>query len=190
MSAPKSLGELKRWPSLNLSAKTFLSLIGLGIPAFGFGGLLLWAATSAPRFAWVFSPSQYPWQLWVLMLCGSLATAGGVGDWLFHRCFVTVGPQEHKSHLMALLTGGVPVFVMMLAASALKENAWLLLPIIGWVLYTAALICYDEFVFHRRRCTPIETLFHRLLVFGNGAAWMAWMHWCFVSDRGILYASA
>ena len=58
----------------------------------------------------------------------------------------------------------------------------LLLPIIVVALFTATLICYDEFVFHRKRCGVYETLLHRLLVFGNGVAWLAWMHWCFVRE--------
>jgi hypothetical protein len=45
------------------------------------------------------------------------------------------------------------------------------------------MICYDEFVFHRKRCGRYETMLHRLLVFGNGIAWLAWMHWCFVRER-------
>ena len=165
------------------------SLIGLGAPALGFGAALIWAASRYERFAWILTPSQYPWQIWVLIFSGTLATAGGLGDWIFHRRYVTVGPKEHHSHLLALLTGGLPVFILMLIASALRDPSPLLLPIIAWVLYTAALICYDEFVFHRRRCTPIETLFHRLLVFGNGAAWMAWMHWCFVYKGGAYVAA-
>jgi hypothetical protein len=56
-----------------------------------------------------------------------------------------------------------------------------LLPAIVVVLFIATLICYDEFIFHRRRCRPLETVLHRVLVFGNGAAWLAWAHWCFVA---------
>jgi hypothetical protein len=55
-----------------------------------------------------------------------------------------------------------------------------LLPVLIVLLFTVTLICYDEFIFHRRRCRRLETVLHRLLVFGNGTAWLAWAHWCFV----------
>ena len=112
----------------------FYSLIGLGAPALGFGLALMWAASRYERFAWILEPSQYPWQIWVLILSGTLATAGGIGDWIFHRRYVTVGPKEHHSHLLALLTGGLPVFVLMIIASALSDPSPLLLPIILTVL--------------------------------------------------------
>jgi hypothetical protein len=40
---------------------------------------------------------------------------------------------------------------------------------------------YDEFVFHRR-CGRFETFTHRLLTCGNGLAFLAWTHWCFVRE--------
>jgi hypothetical protein len=43
------------------------------------------------------------------------------------------------------------------------------------------MICYDEFVFHRR-CRRFETFTHRLLTCGNGLAFLAWSHWCFVRE--------
>ena len=45
-------------------------------------------------------------------------------------------------------------------------------------------ISYDEFVFHRR-CGPFERVTHRLLTFGNGLAFLAWAHWCFVRQAGL-----
>ena len=57
-----------------------------------------------------------------------------------------------------------------------------IIPIIGVALWTTALICYDEFVFHRQRCSTHETWLHRMTVFGNGAAWLAWVHYCFVAE--------
>ena len=53
------------------------------------------------------------------------------------------------------------------------------------LIFTVVLICYDEFLFHRR-CGRFETLMHRLLTFGNGLAFLAWVHWCFV--RGVGHA--
>jgi hypothetical protein len=43
------------------------------------------------------------------------------------------------------------------------------------------MICYDEFVFHRR-CGWFESFTHRLLTCGNGLAFLAWAHWCFVRE--------
>ena len=93
-----------------------------------------------------------------------------------------MGRPEHQSELAALAGGGVPLFGLMTAASIVPRPQVLLLPVLVVVLFTTVMICYDEFVFHRKRCGAYETLLHRLLVFGNGIAWLAWMHWCFVRE--------
>ncbi len=166
--------------------RDFYSLFALLVPAVLFGVGLLYLSHADARFAWFRSPSLYPWELWTLIICGSIATIGGIADWTYHRIFVAAGPKERKSHFLALATGGVPLALLMCWASIAANPLQLLLPIIVVVLYTSTLICYDEFVFHRKRCKAFETLTHRLLVFGNGFAWLAWMHWCFV--RGGLNA--
>ncbi len=160
-----------RWP---------LSLAALFLPGALFGlGLLL--VRGHPRFAWLSSVALFPWELWVLLTCGIVATIAGILDWRYHRSGKTVvGAAEHRSELLALAGGGVPLFGLMAAASVMPRPQVLLLPILLVVLFTAAVICYDEFVFHRKRCATYETLLHRLLVFGNSIAWLAWMHWCFV----------
>jgi hypothetical protein len=94
-----------------------------------------------------------------------------------------VGRKERNCELLALAGGGVPMFVLMSAASLGQQPARFLVPVIVVLLFTVTLICYDEFIFHRRRCRRMETVLHRLLVFGNGAAWLAWAHWCFVAER-------
>ena len=154
-------------------APLFLPVIGM-IAALGLGSRL------HPAFKWAAHPLQYPPELWIVILSGLVATLGGVGDWLFHRVFQSVGPAEHHSHLLALATGGAPLFALMAFASVAENPTHWLLPIIVLVVYTTVLICYDEFVFHRRRCLPVETLLHRMIVFGHGTAWLAWMHWIFV----------
>jgi hypothetical protein len=156
------------------------TLAALFLPAALFGvGLLLFR--DQPRFAWLASPLLFPWELWALMLCGSLATVAGILDWRYHRSGKTVvGAAEHRSELIALAGGGVPLFGLMAVATVLERPQVLLLPILLVVLFTAAVICYDEFVFHRKRCRSYETLLHRVLVFGNGLAWLAWVHWVFV----------
>lgn len=161
-------------------ARDLVGLLSMLAPPIGLGAMLLLAYSSWPRFAWLAHPALYPWELWCLVVFGTIATLAGAGDWLFHRMYVTVGPAEHRSHVLALASGGVPLFALMVIASALQRPPLLLVPIIVVAFYTAALICFDEFVFHRHRCSRLETLLHRLLVFGNGIAWLAWMNWCFV----------
>jgi hypothetical protein len=73
----------------------------------------------------------------------------------------------------------------MLLASCSTTPTNYLLPVLVCAIYTIVLICYDEFLFHWKRCRTLETILHRLLVFGNGLAWLAWMHWCFV--RGMTH---
>jgi hypothetical protein len=159
---------------------SFVSLGLLLAPAVCFLGVLWLFKRMSPRFAWVNDVSRYPWQFWAIGLFGIIATLGGAGDWLFHKVYVTVGPKEHHSHLLALATGGV-VFLLMAAASVVDQPLLWLLPIITVLLVTVTLICYDEFAFHIRRCKPFETRLHRMLVLGNGAAFLCWLHWIFVS---------
>jgi hypothetical protein len=163
-----------------IRAKDFVSLGSMFAPGVMFVVALAVAHAFDGRFAWLATPVRYPWEFWVLAACGTVATAGGLGDWLFHRTYVAVGPHEHRAHVLALASGGLPLFFLMAAASVLASPLVLLVPVLVVVLYMTALICFDEFAFHRHRCTPLETLLHRLLVFGNGVAWLAWTHWCFV----------
>ncbi|MGH7173429.1 MAG: hypothetical protein ACRELG_24355, partial [Gemmataceae bacterium] len=159
------------------------TLLALFVPGtlFGVGLFLL---REDPRFAWLAHPSAYPWELWLLGVCGAIATTAGLADWRYHRSGAAViGGPEHRSELVALAGGGVPLFVLMSIASLLARPVLLLIPVLIVVLFTTVMICYDEFVFHRKRCGRYETLLHRLLVFGNAAAWLAWMHWCFVRER-------
>jgi hypothetical protein len=160
-----------------------LALVALSLPGLLFGlGLVL--VRDNPRFSWLASVGLYPWEFWVLLTCGTAATVAGGLDWTYHRSGKTViGRAEHHSELVALAGGGLPLFVLMAAASVASRPQPLLIPVILVVLFTAVMICYDEFVFHRKRCGRYETLLHRLLVFGNGLAWLAWMHWCFVREQ-------
>jgi len=134
------------------------------------------------RFAWLGDIRAYPWELWAIAACGTAATFGGVLDWRFHRSGETVvGGREHRAHLWALAGGGVPLFFMMAAASISPRPARLLVPVLVILIYTVVMISYDEFVFHRR-CGRFETFSHRLLTCGNGLAFLAWAHWCFVRE--------
>ena len=176
MASPKDLStkRRRRYP---------LTLIALFVPA-GVFVLELFLVRHHPRFAWLASLSDYPWEFWAIAVCGTIGTGAGLADWSYHRSGkTTIGAPEHHSELLALAGGGVPLFVLMSAASVIARPEWLLIPVIVVVLFITVLICYDEFVFHRKRCGRYETLLHRLLVFGNGLAWLAWMHWCFVRER-------
>ena len=157
-----------------------LAMLG---PAAGFAVLLVLASHTA-RFDWLTHLMSWPWELWTIGGCGTLATVGGVLDWRHHRSGATaVGRAEHRAHVAALAGGGLPLFALMAAASAsVRPQDWLL-PIIVVVLFTTVLVCLDEFRYHRR-AGRFETLTHRLLVFGNLAAWLAWMHWVYVRSAG------
>lgn len=160
-----------------------LTLGSLLAPGALFAACLALAHAVSGEFAWLGSPRLYPWELWAVAAFGVLATAGGLGDWWYHRRHARVGSAEHRGHLLALATGGIPMFLLMVGASLSERPSRWLLPILAVLIYTVVLICHDEFVFHRRRCGALETLFHRLLVLGNGTAWLSWMHWCF--SRGV-----
>lgn len=154
----------------------FASLIFLFAPAFGFGWALF-HVSNRPGFEWIIQ-GPWPWQLRVVAACGTAATAAGALDWWYHRAIAkcAISAKERRCELLALAAGGAPVFALMLGASASVHPLHWLMPVLVFVLLTTALICYDEFIFHRKRCQRFETVLHRVLVFGNGAAWLAWAH--------------
>ncbi len=146
-------------------------------------GVALVALSREPRFAWLAEPSRYPWELWAVALAGTTATGAGIADWLYHRTAgVRVGPNEHKAEFLALAGGGLPLFLLMCAASVARRPQVFLLPVLVVLMGTVVLICYDEFVFHRRRCGRFEALLHRTLLAGHAAAFLAWAHFCFVRE--------
>ncbi|MCI1186567.1 hypothetical protein MON38_03995 [Hymenobacter sp. DH14] len=167
---------------MNLSVKAsrnYLALVLLFIPALAFAGLLVttdWARLGvSARFPFL------PWQFWLMAVAGSLATYGGVADWRYHRnpLNMQLSSRERDAEAFALGAGGLPMFgLMWLAMTSPQPTRWLV-PIVVVLLYTVVAICYDEFVFHRKRCGPVETRYHRLLVFGNGVAWLAWFEFIF-----------
>ncbi len=167
-------------PGNRLLKSSPVSLIALLVPAMGMAIALGWGFTK-PEFHWLVK-GHWPWQLWILIISGTAATLAGIGDWLYHRLMAkcAISRKERRCELLALAGGGIPVFLMMLMASVSARPLQWLLPVIVTVLFTSALICYDEFIFHRKRCQKFETSLHRVLVFGNGIAWLAWAHWCFV----------
>lgn len=170
-------------PTRERQLKSWRSLVALFAPGIGFACGLGWLASQggAP-WAWLRTPPTWPWELWAIAVAGLLGTLGGCADWAWHRWVVkcAIGPAERRCELLAMAAGGGPLFLIMAAASvSARPLAWML-PAVVLVMATTAMICYDEFVFHRKRCRWLETLLHRVLVFGQGAAWLAWAHWCFV----------
>ncbi len=155
------------------------ALLALLVPAILFPVGLI-ALPCEARFAWLSGPAEFPWEFWAVALFGSVATAAGIADWRIHRSGATVvGVREHRAHTAALGLGGLPLFLLMAAASLSPRPVRLLLPVLVVLMLTVAIVCYDEFRFHRR-CGRAEAIMHRALTFGNGIAFLAWAHWCFV----------
>jgi hypothetical protein len=122
-----------------------------------------------------------PYQFWGIGFFGTIATIGGVLDWKYHRnpLNMKIPKKERDAEAAALGLGGVPMFVLMWVAMMIEKPNALLIPILIALIYTVVAISYDEFVFHRKRCTWKETVYHRMLVLGNGIAWLCWVHFIF-----------
>lgn len=182
-AAPDNVPDGVKPGRRRLSRHGASALVAMLVPAV-LCPLGLFLLRNDPRFAWLADFRRYPWELWALAGCGTVATIGGTLDWLFHRSGeTTVGRREHRAHLLALAGGGIPLFVLMALASVSPRPSRFLVPVLVVLIFTVVLICYDEFVFHRR-CGRFEVLTHRLLTFGNGLAFLAWAHWCFAGGAG------
>ena len=130
-------------------------------------------------------PVQWPVAFWCMAITGGVATIAGVLDWRFHRVGGRrVPPAEHRAELAALSLG-VPLFALMATASIVADPHPWLLPIVAVALVMAGFIVFDETRFHRA-CGTYETVLHRLLVGGNGIAFLAWLSWCFAQDSRAL----
>jgi hypothetical protein len=132
------------------------------------------------RFAWLASPRTFRWEIWAIGAFGGIATFAGFLDHRLHvKLGAKVGPKERKVELAALVLGGVPLFVLMAIATWTHASV-LLLPVVAQTVFVAVLVAYDEVRFHLHRCGRWETFLHRVLVFGQAGALLAWMHLCFV----------
>ncbi len=160
--------------------RPYLSLFLLFIPALLFGILLL-AYRNHPKLAFSHTFPFVPWQFWAIGVFGTIATLGGVLDWRFHRnpLNMKIPQKERDAEAAALGLGGVPMFILMWSAMMSNEPRHFLIPILLVLIYTVVAISYDEFVFHIKRCGKLENIYHRMLVFGNGLAWLAWFDFIF-----------
>ena len=87
--------------------------------------------------------------------------------------------KERDAEAKALGLGGLPMFFLMWLSMMSTKPSNYLIPILLVLIYTIVAICYDEFVFHIKRCEKVETRYHRMLVVGNGIAWLAWFHFIY-----------
>jgi len=160
--------------------RAYLSLILLFIPAVLFG-LLLFVFKDNAKLQIVGSFPYLPWQFLAITLFGVIATVGGVLDWRFHRnpLNMKIPKKERAAEAAALGLGGIPMFLLMWFAMISSNPTNYLIPILIVLIYTVVAISYDEFVFHIKRCGNLENTYHRMLVFGNGIAWLSWFHFIY-----------
>lgn len=159
-----------------------LGLATLLLPGTAFVcGLVL--VSGRPGYVDLADPSTVPWTLWTIGVAGTIALFAGLLDLHYH---VTgkriVSKRERHGELVALGLGGAPLLVLMMLASVAESPARLLTPIVIVLGFTVVMVCLDEFVYHRKSCTPYEATLHRVIVFGNGTAFLAWFHW--LTNRG------
>lgn len=160
--------------------RQYLSLVLLFIPAILFTFLLLLFKEN-PKLRIGEAFPYLPWQFLIIAVFGITATIGGILDWKFHRdpLNLKIPKKERDAEAQALGLGGIPMFILMWFAMISSHASNFLIPILIVLIYTVAAICYDEFVFHIKRCGKIENFYHRMLVFGNGIAWLAWFHFIY-----------
>jgi hypothetical protein len=162
--------------------RDYLSLLLLFCPAVLFGILLLLYKQNLKLKISAHFP-YLNWQFFAIGLFGIIATIGGVLDWKYHRnpLHLKIPKKERAAEALALGLGGIPMFLLMWFAMLSSHPASFLIPILIVLIYTVVEISYDEFVFHIKRCGKLETRYHRMLVFGNGLAWISWFHFIYCS---------
>lgn len=160
--------------------RKYISLLFLFVPTILFAILVyVYRESSVLQIEHTFP--YLPWQFLVLIFFGSIATTGGILDWRFHRKVLgmKMSKKERRAEAIALGLGGIPMFIVMSLATLSPKPIIYLIPIIIILIFTVVMISYDEFVFHTKRCGKLETIYHRMLVFGNGIAWLAWLHFIY-----------
>lgn len=171
-----STTEVPRRRFVPLWESTF-GMITLLLPGIAF----VWGLTRVsglPGYVDLSDWRAVPVSLWIIALGGTTATIAGLLDLHYHVSGKRlVSKRERYGELIALGLGGTPLFAVMMAASWSAEPSPYLTPIVILAMFTVAMVCLDEFVHHRRACTRYETMLHRVLIFGNAAAFLAWFHW-------------
>ncbi len=160
--------------------RQYLSLMLLFVPAVLF--VVLWFIfRGRPGLSYNSAFPYAPWQFIAIGFCGIIATIGGVLDWRYHRdpLQLKIPKKERDAEAAALGLGGLPMFLLMWLAMLSSKPVLYLIPIMLVLIYTVVAISYDEFVFHIKRCNKQETLYHRMLVLGNGFAWLSWFHFIY-----------
>jgi hypothetical protein len=170
---------LKSAPNKGL-IHTYRSLIFLFVPATLFG-ILLFLFGDQLHQKTDSRPLWSSWQFYAIAVFGAVGTIGGVLDWRYHRdpLNMKIPKKERDAEAFALGAGGIPMFVLMWLAMMSARPAQFLIPILIVLIYTVVGISYDEFVFHIKRCGRRENRYHRMLVFGNGLAWICWFHFIY-----------
>ncbi len=160
--------------------RNYLSPTLVLLPALIFA-LLLFLFRDHPQLRLSAHFPYLPWQFFVMAVFGLIGTAGGLLDWKFHRnpLNMKIPKKERDAEAAALGLGGLPMLALMWMAMMSAQPTDFLILIIIVLIYTVVMISYDEFVFHIKRCGKIETRYHRMLVFGNGVAWLAWFHFIY-----------
>lgn len=184
-TATEPVGRLAPTPRAARDGMGIANLVAVLAPGGAFAVLLALAA-GRPDLEWArpLDLTRAPIELWFVAAFGTVATLCGILDWRYHRAGHRVVPRaEQRAECLALVGGGLPLFVVMCGASvAASPRPWILAAVaIG--LFTAGAIVFDETRFHRR-CSRYETLLHRGLVGGNGLAWLAWLSWCLGRSGG------
>ena len=113
------------------------TLIGALLPGLLFAIVLVVAWRVDARFGWVAEPWRAPWPIWGVAIGGLAGLIGNVSDYRYHRLgrAPLVGEPEHKSHLIALLTGGVPPWTWAGLQPLLRDIDALYINLIsGWEL--------------------------------------------------------
>jgi hypothetical protein len=166
-----------------LTPTRILGLLSFAIPGAGFIAALFYVR-GRPEFLFLEDVRAWPIALWLIAIGGSIASLAGVADFFWHvRGLREVSRKEERGEVVALALGGAPLFCLMAVASVAAKPTPYLLPVLIVTMFTVACVCHDEFVYHRRACGKTETLFHHVLIGGNGLAFLAWFHWIFVGDR-------
>ena len=160
--------------------KDYTSLFLLFLPGILFASLLF-IFRENPQLNIQNTIPYLPYQFWLIGIFGIIATIGGYLDWRFHRVHLhmKISKKERDAEATALGTGGLPLFICMFLAMLSSNPSIYLIPILLVLIYTVVTICYDEFVFHIKRCGKQENIYHRILVAGNGLAWLSWFHFIY-----------